>query len=723
MSSPAVVVKLVIDGKEFVGGVDDAQKRLAGLGKAGAVSAAQTAAAWRTVPAQFTDIVTQLQGGASPFTVLLQQGGQLKDSFGGIGPMFSQLATLINPVTVAVGAVGVALGGVALAYKQGSAEQDELARSLVLTGNAAGTTVGQLVGMAQALDGVAGTQAAASEALGQLAATGQVGAQNLQQFAATALRLERDVGQPVEQTVKTLAELGRAPVEASVKLNQSLNYLTKSVYDQIVALEKQGKTTEAAELAQKTYASAMDTRAADLVQRLGSIERGWLNVKTMAAQAWDAMLNVGRQATPEDELATLQKRLDQIRAAPQTNSRRGAAAAIEARIAALRLQVLAEGELAAAEGAKADRERTAIARAEEARRKKEVRPAGPSAAKRAEAERQALLRRMYAGITGPDIQRENFRRSELGATPAVNAAMATAAAERQKEQARLQADQQRQQDRLLADHARQRLATEQQMAREVRDIGIDLISDARTRGLAIIAADEQVLRERLRLAELSADGQREAEERLDAWRSAQQARLAESLKPQWQRNAEAWRDSNQLMAGSWDNLMNSVQQRGEDAFAQFAATGKLSVKGLVQDALAELARLQFRQWMGQVGGMGSLLNSGLNMLGSLFGMRATGGGVSPNGLYLVGESGPELLRMGGSGGSVVPTQSVGRTLAASVAAAGGAGAAQGLSLSFPTSIQIDARSDQAQVAQAVAAGMVQTEKRMWTALRMRGLVR
>jgi phage-related minor tail protein len=48
-------------------------------------SAGQTRAALQQLPAQLTDIVTSIQGGMEPLTVLIQQGGQLRDSFGGIG--------------------------------------------------------------------------------------------------------------------------------------------------------------------------------------------------------------------------------------------------------------------------------------------------------------------------------------------------------------------------------------------------------------------------------------------------------------------------------------------------------------------------------------------------------------------------------------------------------------------------------------------------------------
>ncbi len=55
-------------------------------------SAAQTANAMRMIPAQMTDIIVGLSTGQSPFMVLMQQGGQLKDMFGGIGPAIKGLA-------------------------------------------------------------------------------------------------------------------------------------------------------------------------------------------------------------------------------------------------------------------------------------------------------------------------------------------------------------------------------------------------------------------------------------------------------------------------------------------------------------------------------------------------------------------------------------------------------------------------------------------------------
>lgn len=274
------------------------------------VSAAQTAAALRGVPAQFTDIVTSLQGGQAPLTVFLQQGGQLKDMFGGIGPaaraLGGYIAGLINPFTLAAAAAGV-LG---FAYFQGSKEADAYAKAIILSGNATGATVGQLAQMAKAMSAVSGTQSAAAAALAEFAANGNIAANELQRFATVAVKLERETGQAVAETVKQFAELAKDPVAAAVKLNETTRFLTRSVYEQIRALEIQGRTAEAAAVAQRAYADTMDARLGQLVDRLGYLESGWRNVAGAAKAGWDAMLNVGRPETTLDQLAKVNREIE-----------------------------------------------------------------------------------------------------------------------------------------------------------------------------------------------------------------------------------------------------------------------------------------------------------------------------------------------------------------------------------------------------------------------------
>jgi hypothetical protein len=187
-------------------------------------------AALRQVPAQLTDIVVSLQGGQAPLTVLLQQGGQLRDVFGTAGgaakALGRELLGLINPYTVAAAAVGTLI----LAYKTGSDETDEFRKALVLTGNQAGLTTNSLAGLAENISAVQGTTGAAAAALAQFAASGAVGAAGIQKATEAALALEKFGGQAVAETVKQFKALGDDPLKASLRLNDATNFLTTSLY-------------------------------------------------------------------------------------------------------------------------------------------------------------------------------------------------------------------------------------------------------------------------------------------------------------------------------------------------------------------------------------------------------------------------------------------------------------------------------------------------------------
>lgn len=287
------------------------------------VSAAQTAAAMRLVPAQFTDIVTSLQGGQAPLTVLLQQGGQLKDSFGGAGAAARALggyvSGLVNPFTIA--AAGAAVLGVA-AYK-GAQEQTAYQKALILSGNVAGTTAGQLNAMAASIRSSSVTQGQAAEALAALASTGQVGAANLQKFAATAVLVQRTIGTSIADTAKAFEALGEEPLKATLKLNKGTNYLTLSIYEQIKALEDQGRRTEAAAVAQAAYDTAQASTAQKLKSNLGTIESVMQSLTGTAGRMWDAILAVGRQSSPEAQLGSAQKALASLQATYDSRLSRG----------------------------------------------------------------------------------------------------------------------------------------------------------------------------------------------------------------------------------------------------------------------------------------------------------------------------------------------------------------------------------------------------------------
>lgn len=291
--------------KEFQGRIEASRKSLGEVGetirKTG-LSSAQTAQALQQLPMQFSDIFVSLQAGQSPLQVFLQQGAQIKDSFGGIGPAIRETGKfalgLVSPMTIATAAV-VALG---VAYKQGSDEATAFAKSITLTGNAAGTSVDQLATAARSVSQSVGTVGAAAEVLAQLAGTGTIAVSSFDSIATAALKMEKAVGKSTAETVEEFAKLAKDPVNASRELNNELNYLTATQYQQIAALQEQGDELGAAALAERAYADALSQRADEIVENLGSIETAWYAVKGAAKGAWDAILDIGREDTLQQKL-------------------------------------------------------------------------------------------------------------------------------------------------------------------------------------------------------------------------------------------------------------------------------------------------------------------------------------------------------------------------------------------------------------------------------------
>jgi len=326
------------------------------------MSAKATAAALRNVPAQFTDIAVSLQAGQAPLTVFLQQGGQLKDMFGGVLPAAKALGGyvlgLINPFTVAAAAVG-ALG---IAYYQGSKEQDAYRISLVTTGNAAGTTTSALAEMAKRVSGTVGTTSDAATALAMLAGNGKITSTSFEQIAIAAISFEKATGRAVSDTVAEFGRLADDPVRVLGELNDKYNFLTASVYEQVRAAKEQGNVELAGSIAQDALAKALTERSATIKENLGSIERAWNDVAGAAKSGWDALLNIGRESSAGPDMTKLRQELayrkSLLGSGFEDNDTRDRIAAIEKEISAYEKSVKTQQDAAAAaaESARVQRE-------------------------------------------------------------------------------------------------------------------------------------------------------------------------------------------------------------------------------------------------------------------------------------------------------------------------------------------------------------------------------
>ncbi|HHZ3358280.1 TPA: phage tail tape measure protein [Escherichia coli] len=289
--------------------------------KAG-ISVGQYKAAMRTLPAQFTDIVTQLAGGQNPFLIMLQQGGQISDSFGGPLSLLTllkeellgirdasessedslsdtanalaenarnagELGRLMSVARVAAGGGVAVLAALAAAAWQAEQADRALLRSLTLTGGAAATTTAELWKMAGVIsDEAGGGIRQAAENLARLAESGKYTAGQLRIMGETSQRWLQTVGDDAGKVEKAFEGIAADPVKALASLNQQYNFLSVSQLRHIDELErtkgKQAAVTEAMSL----FADVMNARLEQLDKAATPVEKIWDDVKTWTSDAW-----------------------------------------------------------------------------------------------------------------------------------------------------------------------------------------------------------------------------------------------------------------------------------------------------------------------------------------------------------------------------------------------------------------------------------------------------
>ncbi|WP_439864937.1 phage tail tape measure protein [Pseudomonas antarctica] len=198
-----------------------------------------------------------------------------------------RIAAMAAPIGLAVAAVGA----LAYGFVQGRAETDNYNKSLILTGNYAGVSAGQLGDMARQVSATVGSTGQAASVLALLANNGKVAGASFTEITQAAVSMQEATGKAISETVAEFSKLADDPVKASAALNEQYHYLTASVYSQIVALEKQGDHAGAVKLATDAYADAINERTPKILANLSLWEKAYNAV----ARAADGIKNIGRR--------------------------------------------------------------------------------------------------------------------------------------------------------------------------------------------------------------------------------------------------------------------------------------------------------------------------------------------------------------------------------------------------------------------------------------------
>jgi lambda family phage tail tape measure protein len=651
---------------------------------------AQSARQMALLAPQVTDVVTSLAGGMNPMLVLIQQGGQLRDVFGGIRPALAAVASLFTAKTIIVGGLAASVGILTKAYLDGTAQTERYRDMQALTGGAIGITRDQFERLietsARASQATVQDARAIAEALGS---TGRVGGAALGTLTAAALRYQAVSGKTSQEVSAMFADMAKDAYAWASRNNEAMNFATSGQLENIRAMrdagDQQGALIATGELLIAHLRNQGDN--------LGWLERMIRGTSSAWSSFKDALTSIGRPDTTADVLGGLRQQLREVQASMRGMSPTwdGAALTGARRQEAALLQRIADIEANERDGrvragnravaAREEQERTArlnklreaterlsgansqyikdleaiaaagragdITPAEQTRLLTELalrnappappKPRAPASTGDSEAAYQRMVRETIAN-RAPRLADMNAADYESIAKWERDQMIAQARASQQAA-----ADAERNRERAVDQAARMG----EQLADQAASINADLIVDDTRRAEAQLEIERQAIQRRIAMLAAAGADVRGLEDDLAAYMVARRAEATEALKPQWQKMLEGWRDTNRLMQDSWDGFNTQFIQGSEQTWIEMMRTGKLSAGKLVDLVLVEFARLQFRQQIAPL--LGNLLGS----LGSALGIPGLSGSAA------AGSSGVNYSlsgsALGGSGsGLVIP---------------------------------------------------------------------
>ncbi|EEW8781290.1 phage tail tape measure protein, partial [Escherichia coli] len=299
------------DVRKTASAVEQGLSRQALAAQKAGISVGQYKAAMRTLPAQFTDIATQLAGGQNPWLILLQQGGQVKDSFGGMIPMFRGLAGAITLPMVGVTSLAVATGALAYAWYLGDSTLSAFNKTLVLSGNQSGLTADRMLTLSRAGQAAGLTFNQARESLAALVNAGVRGGEQFDAINQSVARFASASGVEVDKVAEAFGKLTTDPTSGLIAMARQFRNVTAEQIAYVAQLQRSGDEAGALQAANDIATKGFDEQTCRLKENMGTLET-WADKTGKAFKSmWDAILDIGRPESSADMLASAQKAFDE----------------------------------------------------------------------------------------------------------------------------------------------------------------------------------------------------------------------------------------------------------------------------------------------------------------------------------------------------------------------------------------------------------------------------
>ncbi|KAA9936584.1 phage tail length tape measure family protein, partial [Escherichia coli] len=210
-----------------------------------------------------------LAGGQNPWLILLQQGGQVKDSFGGMIPMFRGLAGAITLPMVGATSLAVATGALAYAWYQGNSTLSDFNKTLVLSGNQSGLTADRMLLLSRAGQAAGLTFNQTSESLSALVKAGVSGEAQIASISQSVARFSSASGVEVDKVAEAFGKLTTDPTSGLTAMARQFHNVTAEQIAYVAQLQRSGDEAGALQAANEAATKGFDDQTRRLKENMG----------------------------------------------------------------------------------------------------------------------------------------------------------------------------------------------------------------------------------------------------------------------------------------------------------------------------------------------------------------------------------------------------------------------------------------------------------------------
>ncbi|EIT7084488.1 phage tail tape measure protein, partial [Escherichia coli] len=268
------------DARKTASAVEQGLSRQALAAQKAGISVGQYKAAMRTLPAQFTDIATQLAGA-------------------------------ITLPMVGVTSLAVATGALAYAWYQGDSTLSAFNKTLVLSGNQSGLTADRMLTLSRAGQAAGLTFNQARESLAALVNAGVRGGEQFDAINQSVARFASASGVEVDKVAEAFGKLTTDPTSGLMAMARQFRNVTAEQIAYVAQLQRSGDEAGALQAANDIATKGFDEQTRRLKENMGTLET-WADKTGKAFKSmWDAILDIGRPESSADMLASAQKAFDE----------------------------------------------------------------------------------------------------------------------------------------------------------------------------------------------------------------------------------------------------------------------------------------------------------------------------------------------------------------------------------------------------------------------------